>query len=108
MTLTDAELAALDAAAQQATPGPYALWTGCSWRRFGSETTGQTFIEPIVYSESDRHPDLRVSREDAAYLALLAPETIRALVAEIRKLRKQVDMLADQQAMPDDSWKSVK
>jgi hypothetical protein len=82
---TEEELAALDAAAAQATPGPWALWDGCSWRRFGSESTGLPFIEPITYSESDRHPDLRVSREDAAYLALCAPERIRALVAAYRE-----------------------
>lgn len=39
------------------TPGPWELWTGCSWRRIGSKATGQTVCEPTVHHR-DGHPDL--------------------------------------------------
>lgn len=53
-----ADLLRLDA---EATPGPWSLWTGCSWRRFGCEAIyddrhGDTVIEPTV--APDGHPDL--------------------------------------------------
>lgn len=38
------------------TPGPWELWDGCSWRRFGSRTTGNCVCQPIV--ARDGHPDL--------------------------------------------------
>ncbi len=39
------------------TPGPWELWTGCSWRRFGSTATGTTVCEP-TFHHRDRQPDL--------------------------------------------------
>ena len=37
-------------------PGPWELWTGCSWRRIGIKGTSKTICEPVV--APDGHPDL--------------------------------------------------
>ena len=37
------------------TPGPWSVWTSCSWRRIGS-SAGQLVCEPIT--QRDGHPDL--------------------------------------------------
>ena len=76
------------------TPGPWELWDGCSWRRFGSGTTQKMVVEPIVYSERDRHPDLRVSKEDAA-LICAAPDLLAACEAFTTAMRsgKAVELL---------------
>lgn len=71
---TQAEIEAIRERAEKATPGPWALWTGCSWRRFGSEATGKTVCEPCTYSDRDRHPDLEFRNggqdgPDAIFLA---------------------------------------
>lgn len=41
----------------RATPGPWSLWTGCSWRRVGSDATGGEVITPTNHP-IDGHPDL--------------------------------------------------
>ncbi len=65
------------------TPGPWELWDGCSWRRFGSNTPGLPLVvEPIVYCERDRHPDLRVSKADAA-LICAAPDLLAVCIEAI-------------------------
>ena len=79
-TPTPVRLAELRRLASEATPGPWELWDGCSWRRFGSAATGRTVVEPIVYSERDRHPDLKVSKADGEHIAACDPQTILALL----------------------------
>jgi hypothetical protein len=68
------------------TPGPWELWTSCSWRRFGSRTTGETVCEPIVHHR-DRMPDLYFRNggqdgPDARCLAA-APDLEEACIALI-------------------------
>ncbi len=66
---------------QAHTPGPWELWTGCSWRRFGSKATGQTVCEP-TNSPTDGHPDLlfRNGGQDGpdARLIAAAPDLLEA------------------------------
>lgn len=61
---------------QQHTPGPWLLATSCSWRRFVSER-GEAVVTPTI-QHSDNHPDLIVSRADAALIEA-APELLEAL-----------------------------
>src|ERR1700719_824402 len=57
-TLPPQDVSELRRLLEAATPGPWELWTGSSWRRFGSRSTGVTVCEPIAYSDQDDHPDL--------------------------------------------------
>jgi len=52
-------LAQIKARAEAASPGPWEIWSGCSWRRIGrvGHQGERPVIEPIV-SRSDGHPDL--------------------------------------------------
>jgi len=66
------------------TPGPWQLWTSCSWRRFCTPD-GMSVCEPVV-QRSDGHPDLffRNGGEDGpdARLIAAAPE-MAALLKDI-------------------------
>jgi hypothetical protein len=44
------------------TPGPWELWTSCSWRRFCTADGAPVAVPTIV---RDGHPDLQVSAKDA-------------------------------------------
>lgn len=63
------------------TPGPWELWTGCSWRRFGSASTGTEVCTPTVHPH-DGHPDLLFPNggQDGpdARLIAAAPELLEA------------------------------
>jgi hypothetical protein len=76
-----------EAARSKATIGPWSLWTSNSWRRICNDR-GKFVVEPIVYSERDRHPDLRISKEDMAFIAQARSYSpladIEALVGEIQ------------------------
>ena len=66
-----------------ATPGPWELWTSCSWRRFCGPR-GSMVIEPVI-QRSDNHPDLVVSAEDAALIIAMRnnlPELLNRLDAQ--------------------------
>lgn len=86
----EADLAVCDAAS----PGPWALWDGCSWRRFGSVHTQRLVIEPIVYSQRDRHPDLLVSKEDAAFVTM-AREALPFWIHEASRLKLENQRLRE-------------
>lgn len=78
------------------TPGPWELWTSCSWRRFGSRD-GKHVCEPIVHHR-DNCPDLHFNNggpdgPDAALIAL-APTmagAILALESENGRLRNVIE-----------------
>ena len=69
------------------TPGPWKLWTGCSWRRFGSEATGTEVCVPTV--ATDGHPDMSFPNggQDGpdARLLTAAPD----MLVEIIRLRAE-------------------
>lgn len=67
------------------TPGPWALWTSNSWRRFGSDTHG-IVLQPVV-SRADGQPDLLVRDADARLIAA-APELYEALELAVRELHE--------------------
>lgn len=86
----DAERDRLLALAEKATPGPWELWTSCSFRRFGSHEG--MVCEPVT--QNDGHPDLyfRNGGNDGPDARLIAavPDMIaliRAQAAEIERLR---------------------
>lgn len=70
----------------KATPGPWAVWDSCSWRRIGTRDpfADGNVICPVT--QRDGHPDLQAKREDLE-LAAAAPELLRRLVAEVKRLR---------------------
>ncbi len=68
---------------QTHTPGPWSVWTSCSWRRIGNRE-GVLVCEPIV-QRGDNHPDLffRNGGPDGpdARLIAAAPTMLAALLA---------------------------
>lgn len=88
---------------EAATPGPWELWTGCSWRRFGSKVTGSTVCEPT--KAYDEHPDLyfRNGGEDGpdAQLIAHAPQDIRSLLSYVKELEAERDLLL---GVASDEW----
>lgn len=68
---------------KRSTPGPWVVWDGCSWRRFGSIPAERTVIEPTV-ARHDGHPDLHMREEDAAFVVSASkhyPELLRRFKA---------------------------
>lgn len=71
---------------EAATPGPWVLWDGCSWRRFGCEALdlkwhGKTVILPTK-CHHDGHPDLIVEKRDAEFVCRsrsVLPDALRRL-----------------------------
>lgn len=67
----------------KATPGPWAVWDSCSWRRIGTRQPYQDGNVICPITQSDGHPDLLAKREDLE-LAAAAPELLRRLVEEVK------------------------
>lgn len=63
------------------TPGPWAIWTSCSYRRIGSEATGREVAYPTT--QRDGHPDIEFPNGGAdgpdARLIAAAPELLEEL-----------------------------
>jgi hypothetical protein len=70
------------------TPGPWELWTSCSWRRFCTADGAPVAVPTIV---RDGHPDLQVSAEDAR-LIIAAPELLQAVVAARAEIWRLLDV----------------
>lgn len=78
--LDAAALAAIRERCQRATPGPWVLWDGCSWRRLASEATDRTILEPT--KASDGHPDLLIrNRADVDFILAARTDLPRLLDA---------------------------
>ncbi len=91
------------------TPGPLELWTGCSWRRFGSKTTGETVCEPTVLHDGQADLYFRnggQSGPDAKRLVACwnaceginpeaVPELLRAAKLADKRLASGGDLLFD-------------
>lgn len=111
--MTNDQLEAIRKRAEAATPGPWEVWTGCSWRRIGSSRTAREVILPTNHP-SDNHPDLSMREEDGEFVAH-AREDIPALLAEVERLRGEIETLgfkfiaAISSAWPDGgNWSGVK
>lgn len=87
MTAPDpaALLAAMEAAAREATGGRWHWWTSCSWRRLRSESGRETLnvLMPFT-SRSDGHPDMSVSAEDMHFIETCQPDAVLQLCAALR------------------------
>lgn len=84
----------------RATPGPWAVWDSCSWRRTGTKEpfADGNVICPIT--QSDGHPDLLAKREDLE-LAARAPELLRLLADECERLREVIGYGASGRLTPE-------
>jgi len=67
------------------TPGPWSMWTSCSFRRISSASGGDGDVLCAVVQRADGHPDLHFSNGGFegpdAKLILAAPEMFEALQA---------------------------
>ncbi len=84
--------AEIEARLKAATPGPWELWTGCSWRRIGKVQGDRALIEPT--NASDGHPDLRgVNLYPDLDLCVNAPTDLSYLLEENRRLRGALELV---------------
>lgn len=82
-----AALARLRELLGKATPGPWELQDGCSWRRIGTRDGDGTVLCP-TNSSHDRHPDLTCGRGEDLYANL------RLIVEAVNFLREHIDSLS--------------
>ena len=88
--LTPAQLDEIEAAAKEATPGP--------WEVIG----GGEYVTPIGLPAG--FDDCGVSPRDVHYIAAFDPPTVLALIAEVRELRAKVERVRElhrENAYPD-------
>lgn len=89
--------------AEAATPGPWVMWTSCSWRRL-KNAEGVGVCVPFV-NRVDKHPDMEVSSEDSAFMEAANPAAILKLLeinAElVEALRIVMACAGDISAVPD-------
>ncbi|WP_336217330.1 ead/Ea22-like family protein [Pseudomonas aeruginosa] len=68
--------------AKAATPGPWRVQTGCSWRRIGTDNGDGDVLRPCTHPH-DGWPDIAAPVENLEYIAEANPKTILALLDEI-------------------------
>ncbi|MHC9284125.1 ead/Ea22-like family protein [Pseudomonas aeruginosa] len=68
--------------AKAATPGPWRVQTGCSWRRIGTDSGDGDVLRPCTHPH-DGWPDIAAPVENLEYIAEANPKTILALLDEI-------------------------
>lgn len=104
------DLDALENLADEATPGPWMVQDGCSWRRIGTRHGDGDVLCPTNHHR-DNHPDLTAGRGHDTYanlhsIAAANPATIKSLIAELREARGLLKPFADrcdEAVRPDDS-----
>ncbi|WP_368373406.1 ead/Ea22-like family protein [Pseudomonas aeruginosa] len=74
--------------AKAATPGPWRVQTGCSWRRIGTDSGDGDVLRPCTHPH-DGWPDIVAPAENLKYIASANPKTILALLDEIDGLLAQ-------------------
>jgi len=117
VNLTDQQLNDIETRANAATPGPWGAYTfggdslieiaadleetGCGYRarREICRLEDEPMDNDPTHREWTAEEDWAQVQADAAYIAALSPEVARALVAEVRRLRAEVDALADDSAL---------
>ncbi|EOY4238554.1 ead/Ea22-like family protein [Pseudomonas aeruginosa] len=77
--------------AKAATPGPWRVQTGCSWRRIGTDSGDGDVLRPCTHPH-DGWPDIVAPAENLEYIASANPKTILALLDEIDGLRSRLEI----------------
>ncbi|HEH9512887.1 ead/Ea22-like family protein [Pseudomonas aeruginosa] len=77
--------------AKAATPGPWRVQTGCSWRRIGTDSGDGDVLRPCTHPH-DGWPDIVAPAENLKYIASANPKTILALLDEIDGLRSRLEI----------------
>lgn len=89
--VTEEQLAEWERVEKAATAGPWTWWTSCSFRRLSSDATGKDGdVLAGDIQRSDGHPDVLCSDGDRAFIAA-ARTAVPALLAEVRRLRAEID-----------------
>lgn len=78
--------------AKAATPGPWRVQTGCSWRRIGTDNGDGDVLRPCTHPH-DGWPDIAAPVENLEYIAEANPKTILALLDEIDQLKAENEAL---------------
>ncbi len=78
--------------AKAATPGPWRVQTGCSWRRIGTDSGDGDVLRPCTHPY-DGWPDIVAPAENLKYIASANPKTILALLDEIDRLKAENEEL---------------
>lgn len=74
--------------AEAATPGPWRVQTGCSWRRIGTDSGDGDVLRPCTHPH-DGWPDIAAPVENLEYIAAANPKTTIALLDEIDRLKAE-------------------
>lgn len=80
----------------RATPGPWQLQDGCSWRRIGTAGRDGNVLCPSTYSRDDNHPDLTAGKGEDLYANL------RLIVAAVNALPTLLDTLTNSAGLNED------
>ncbi|MBX5689011.1 ead/Ea22-like family protein [Pseudomonas aeruginosa] len=93
--------------AKAATPGPWRVQTGCSWRRIGTDHGDGDVLRPCTHPH-DGWPDIAAPVENLEYIAAANPKAILALLDEIDRLKAENEVLrgALQAVVDDPTWRS--
>ncbi|WP_400581440.1 ead/Ea22-like family protein [Pseudomonas aeruginosa] len=75
--------------AKAATPGPWRVQTGCSWRRIGTDSGDGDVLRPCTHPH-DGWPDIVAPAENLKYIASANPKAILALLDEIDRLSDEL------------------
>ncbi|MCD2910693.1 ead/Ea22-like family protein [Pseudomonas aeruginosa] len=75
--------------AEAATPGPWRVQTGCSWRRIGTDSGDGDVLRPCTHPH-DGWPDIVAPAENLKYIASANPKTILALLDQIDGLSDEL------------------
>ncbi|HHX0959344.1 TPA: ead/Ea22-like family protein [Pseudomonas aeruginosa] len=78
--------------AKAATPGPWRVQTGCSWRRIGTDSGDGDVLRPCTHPH-DGWPDIVAPAENLKYIASANPKAILALLDEIDRLKAENETL---------------
>lgn len=85
--MTDEEL---EKVAREATPGPWAWWTSCSYRRLSSEATGKDGDVLHGVAHKDGVVDIQGSTANKIFIETFNPGTALALLERVRKAEARV------------------
>ncbi|WP_367875400.1 ead/Ea22-like family protein [Pseudomonas aeruginosa] len=77
--------------ARAATPGPWRVQTGCSWRRIGTDSGDGDVLRPCTHPH-DGWPDIVAPAENLKYIASANPKAILALLDEIDGMRSRLEI----------------